>query len=96
MINTISRLGAIALLAMAWALPAAAAEALRAAVLQSGTVNWELDTIKHYGLDTANGFDLQITGTAGNPASQIAFPAKQSVADLMAECGLVGVHGPTR
>lgn len=73
MINMITRLGAIALVAMAWALPATAQEVLRAAVLQSGTVNWELDTIKHYGLDTANGFDLQITGMAGNPASQIAF-----------------------
>jgi NitT/TauT family transport system substrate-binding protein len=46
---------------------------LRAAVLESGTVNWELDTIKQYGLDTENGFDLEIQGVAGGPAAQIAF-----------------------
>ena len=46
---------------------------LKAAVLEIGTVNWELDTIKHYGLDTANGFELQIVPMAGNPATRIAF-----------------------
>jgi len=42
-------------------------------VLKTGTVNWELDTIKHHGLDTANGFELQVQGLAGNPATRIAF-----------------------
>lgn len=46
---------------------------LRAAVLQFGTVNWELDTIEHHGFDTANGFDLQVQGVAGGSAAQIAF-----------------------
>ena len=46
---------------------------LRAAVLEIGTVNWELDVIKHHGLDHANGFDLEVTGMAGNPATRIAF-----------------------
>ncbi|PIB24621.1 ABC transporter substrate-binding protein [Amylibacter kogurei] len=46
---------------------------LRAAVLKVGTVNWELDTIKHNALDQKNGFDLQVTGMAGNPATRIAF-----------------------
>jgi NitT/TauT family transport system substrate-binding protein len=46
---------------------------LRAQVLQFGTVNWELDTIKHHGLDTANGFELQVTGVAGGAAAQVAF-----------------------
>ena len=31
---------------------------LKIAVLGFGTALWELDTIKHYGLDIANGFDL--------------------------------------
>ncbi|MBM2322052.1 ABC transporter substrate-binding protein [Marivita cryptomonadis] len=46
---------------------------LRAAVLEFGTVNWELDSIKHNGFDTANGFDLQVQGVAGGSAAQVAF-----------------------
>lgn len=46
---------------------------LRAAVLQFGTVNWELNTIKHHGLDTANGFTLEVQGVAGGSAAQVAF-----------------------
>lgn len=46
---------------------------LRAAVLKFGTVNWELDTIKHYGLDTENGFTLDVSGVASGSAGQIAF-----------------------
>ena len=51
---------------------------LKAAVLKIGTVNWELDTIKHYGLDKANGFQLDVTGMAGNPATRIAFQAGEA------------------
>lgn len=46
---------------------------LRASVLKFGTVNWELDTITHHGLDTAQGFDLEVQGVAGSSAAQIAF-----------------------
>ncbi|SMX34555.1 ABC transporter substrate-binding protein [Actibacterium lipolyticum] len=46
---------------------------LRAAVLEYGTVNWELDTIKHYGLDAENGFTLDVQGVAGGSAAQVAF-----------------------
>lgn len=46
---------------------------LRAQVLKFGTVNWELDTIKHHGFDAANGFELQVTGVAGGSAAQVAF-----------------------
>lgn len=63
--------------AIALALTATAALAdtpvLRAAVLKFGTVNWELDTIQHHGLDAANGFDLQVQGMAGGAAAKIAF-----------------------
>ena len=31
---------------------------VRAALQLSGTVNWEVDTIRHYGFDTANGFTM--------------------------------------
>ncbi|WP_425091606.1 ABC transporter substrate-binding protein [Tropicimonas sp. S265A] len=46
---------------------------LRAAVLEFGTVNWELDVIKHHGFDTARGFELAVQGMAGGSAAKIAF-----------------------
>ncbi|MFD0980421.1 ABC transporter substrate-binding protein [Tropicimonas aquimaris] len=46
---------------------------LRIAVLEAGTVNWEIDTIDHYGLDAAQGFDMEVQGMAGGSASQVAF-----------------------
>jgi len=46
---------------------------LRIAVLEFGTVNWELDTIKHHGLDAENGFEMQVQGVAGSSAAQVAF-----------------------
>jgi len=45
---------------------------VKVGVLAIGTVNWEMDTIKRYGLDTANGINLEIIGYAGNEASDIA------------------------
>ena len=79
MIRTILRAAAL----WACAAPLAHAEmpVLRAAVLDSGTVNWELETVRAGGLDTANGFALQVQGLAGNPATQVAFQAGE--ADLM-------------
>lgn len=61
--------------ALAASAVAAAAEvpALRAGTQASGTVAWELDTIAHYGFDTANGFRLEVTDLAGGPATQVAF-----------------------
>ncbi|WP_342078187.1 ABC transporter substrate-binding protein [Yoonia sp. SS1-5] len=46
---------------------------LRAAVLKFGTVNWELNTIKHHALDTENGFVLDVQGVAGGSAAKVAF-----------------------
>ena len=46
---------------------------LRAAMQKTGTVNWELDTIKNNGLDTQNGFQLDVLDVAAGPAGQIAF-----------------------
>ena len=70
-----TRLAALVLLAWMAANSASAADlpTLRAAVLNTGTVNWELDTIRHYGLDKANGFELETIPMAGNPATRIAF-----------------------
>ncbi len=61
----------LALLAGAAAM-AAEAPALRAAVLQIGTVNWELQTILSRGLDRAHGFRLVVQPYADNGATRVA------------------------
>ncbi|MDJ0629902.1 MAG: ABC transporter substrate-binding protein [Rhodobacter sp.] len=72
--TAISRISA-AVVALAVTAGAALADApvLRAAVLKFGTVNWELDVIKHHKLDAANGFELAVQGMAGGPAAKVAF-----------------------
>ncbi|MER2507334.1 ABC transporter substrate-binding protein [Amaricoccus sp.] len=49
------------------------APVLRIAAQKAGTVNWELDTIKRNGFDTANGFTLEVMDVAAGPAAQVAF-----------------------
>ncbi|WP_417516780.1 ABC transporter substrate-binding protein [Minwuia sp.] len=51
----------------------AGAETLRLGILKFGTVAWELDTIRHHGLDRAQGIELEVTGFAGKQAAAIAF-----------------------
>ncbi|MEM7695369.1 MAG: ABC transporter substrate-binding protein [Pseudomonadota bacterium] len=64
----------VGLLVPAAAAQTAAAEtSLKLTVLKFGTVNWELDTIKHYGLDTAEGLSIAVEGVAGSAAAQVAF-----------------------
>ena len=67
-------LGTVAVLAGALALPSVAADlpGVRAGVLKFGTVNWELTSMKHHGLDEANGFALEIVPFAGGDATEIA------------------------
>jgi len=50
----------------------AALPTVKAGVLATGTVNWELVTMQARGLDKANGFQLAIQGYADNPATDIA------------------------
>ncbi len=45
---------------------------LRAGVLKFGTVNWELQTIKKYKLDIAEGFNLEVVPYAGKLATTTA------------------------
>ncbi len=63
-----------------FAVTASAAEPtpVRVAVLKFGTVNWELDVIKHHGLDKANGVDLQVLGLAGDQATKVALQAGEA------------------
>jgi NitT/TauT family transport system substrate-binding protein len=66
------RLAATALSVYLLATLAVTAEELTIGAVASGTVRWELDTITHYGLDKANGFELKIIELAGNPATHVA------------------------
>ncbi len=62
---------AFAFLAVAL-LPVEAQEGkVRVAVLEFGTVNWELDVIKHHGLDRRHGFELEVVPVANKQASVI-------------------------
>lgn len=45
---------------------------LRVGVLKFGTVNWELNVIKHHRLDYQQGIDLQITYLGGKNATHVA------------------------
>ena len=46
---------------------------IRAAMLASGTVNWEISTIKANGFDKANGFEMAVQDYADNGATRVAF-----------------------
>ncbi|MFC3168051.1 MULTISPECIES: ABC transporter substrate-binding protein [Paracoccus] len=46
-------------------------------VLENGTVNWELRTIRERGFDRENGFELQTLALSGNPATQVAMHGGQ-------------------
>ncbi|MEP3331609.1 ABC transporter substrate-binding protein [Sedimentitalea sp.] len=64
--------------ALCWAVLGTALSAqempvVRVAVLQIGTVNWELDTIQGNGFDIANGFELAALPYADNGATRVAF-----------------------
>ncbi len=65
-----------AVLAVAFAVaggPAAAAEAtISVGVLKFGTVNWELDVIKHHRLDAHEGVRLEVTPLASKLATAVA------------------------
>lgn len=45
---------------------------VRVAVLQFGTVNWEMDVIRHHKLDEKYHFSLEVTPVAGKNASSVA------------------------
>ncbi|MGH6762062.1 MAG: ABC transporter substrate-binding protein [Phyllobacterium sp.] len=52
-----------------------AAETVRVGVLKFGTVNWELDTIKHHKFDEKHGIDLDIQFFASEDATNVAMMA---------------------
>lgn len=59
---------------------------LSLSVLQFGTAHWELDHLKHRGLDQANGYRLELRPVANLPASRLAVTSGSvdgAVADLL-------------
>ncbi|TNC60390.1 ABC transporter substrate-binding protein [Rubellimicrobium roseum] len=61
-----------ALAALAQAAAAQDLPTIRAATLESGTLNWELQTIIDHDLDEANGFQLELLRLADNGATRVA------------------------
>jgi len=51
------------------------ADTVRVGVLKFGTVNWELETIKHHKLDEKYGIDIDIRFFAGEEATNVAMMA---------------------
>jgi NitT/TauT family transport system substrate-binding protein len=51
---------------------------VRIGVLSFGTVNWEMDVIRHHGLDQANGISLRVLPYASNRAGQVALQAGEA------------------
>jgi len=72
--STLAALAIAALVALA-AVPASALETIRIGVLKFGTVNWEIDTIMHHGLDAANGVKLDPVVLGSNEATKVALQA---------------------
>ncbi len=75
----VMRLWPLLVLTAAAAMSSAYAEEtpIKVAVLAFGTVNWELDTIRHYGFDAARGVDLQPLELAGRDATTLALRSGQ-------------------
>jgi NitT/TauT family transport system substrate-binding protein len=63
---------ALILLAVAGSPRAADLGTIKVGVLEFGTVNWELDVIKHHGLDAERGFDLAVQGFGSGQATNVA------------------------
>jgi NitT/TauT family transport system substrate-binding protein len=68
---------AAGLVALAVALASSAAGAqdlgtIKVGVLEFGTVNWELDVIKHHGLDRQRHFTLEVQGFGSGEATNVA------------------------
>lgn len=90
--SRILRAASACLISLVLCLPGIAAAAgstlptLTISVLQFGTAHWELDHLKHRGLDHRNGYDLVLKPVANLPASRLAVTSGSSdgaVADLL-------------
>jgi NitT/TauT family transport system substrate-binding protein len=71
----VTRWAALALFCLAIYAPARAAEPIRIGLLKFGTVNWEIDVVKHHKLDEKNDVQLDITELASTQAIKVALQA---------------------
>ena len=55
-----------------------ATELVRIGTLQFGTVNWELDTAKHYELDAEQGIRIEVSQYANKQAAHIIFQSEEA------------------
>ena len=54
------------------------ANAIKVGALKFGTVNWELDVIKHHGLDKAEGAEIELLPLANKSATAVALQAGEA------------------
>ncbi len=73
-LRTLLPAAALALLTASWSWTAPAADlgTVRVGVLAFGTVNWELDVIKHHQLDAKHDFTLEVQGYGSGQATNVA------------------------
>ena len=55
-----------------WTACAQSLGTVKVGVLEFGTVNWELDVIRHHGLDKQHGFTLEVQGFGSGEATNVA------------------------
>jgi NitT/TauT family transport system substrate-binding protein len=55
-----------------WTASAQSLGTVKVGVLEFGTVNWELDVIRHHGLDKQHGFTLEVQGFGSGEATNVA------------------------
>lgn len=72
-LNALRLFFALLMLSMSLFVQAEELPAIRLGALEFGTVNWELDTIKHNKLDEKHGFKLEVVPMGSGDASDIAF-----------------------
>lgn len=67
----------VAVILLTWASAAIAVDpaVVRVGVLKFGTVSWELDVVKHHGIDAKQGIEVEITGLASPQATKVALQA---------------------
>ena len=67
-----ARCAALVLALASWAAAAQDLGTIKVGVLEFGTVNWELDVIRHHGLDKERGFVLEVQGFGSGEATNVA------------------------
>ena len=70
--HVLAGLGALLLALGPWTAGAQELGTIKVGVLEFGTVNWELDVVRHHGLDKERGFALEVQGFGSGEATNVA------------------------